>query len=647
MHSIQKLVLSFMSLSAFIQADFQLKKSDVKQVFEEMIQFHVEHHEINPLLIARSLKLFIERFDVHKMYLTRSEAAFFFQLPDSWVEKGIKAYYEDDPLLYRQANSLLRMAIQRAQGYRQGIQKELILSAIDLKPIHGETCLSFAADEEQLKARIRKQLVRILMQEKELNDLDTWLPKDREKIFALWEGRFRRRERKYTEAGNEGEHYLALHTLKALGFSLDSHSTYFSPEEALEMRSSLEKQFEGVGIVLREGINGVYISDLVDGGPAIRSGKVMPGDQITEINGKPTSTMSYTQILDAMKGKAGEGLGLTLKRRNESQHIEVYLMRERIMMVDGRLQVEAVPHGAGQIGIVTLPSFYEGSHATAADSDMREAIRKLKRRGPLEGIIIDLRENTGGFLSQAVKVSGLFITKGVIVISKYMKNKMKYLRNLDGRLYFDGPLIILTSRASASAAEIVAQALQDYGVALIVGDEETYGKGTIQYQTVTDKDAKAFYKVTVGRYYTVSGRSTQIVGVKADIVVPTIFSSYKIGERYLEYPLESDTVAAAYVDPLSDIDYRNRAWFQKHYLPNLHQPQQKWEEILPILKANSARRLQTDKNFSLFVTAQEKLKGSPSRSFRRVSNPPWGDEDLQIKEAINIMKDMINLSQRS
>ena len=642
-----KTLFFLLSLTGVLNANFDLKKADVRKTFEEMVRFHVEHHEINPIIMERSLKLFIERFDTYKMYLTKKEAQVFYSLPSGLVEKGISAYYADDLTLFSQANSLLKIAIQRARFLRDQVEKELVLSSIDIEPSRGQTYLCFAKDEEELKERIRNELTRILIQEKALNDLDEWTPKGREKIFRLWEKRFCRKEKEYMAQGSEGEHYLALHTLKSLGLSLDAHSTYFSSEEAHDMRTSLEKQFEGVGVVLREGVDGIYIDSLVNGGPAMRSGKVEPGDQIIAIDGVPTDDMTYTEVLKAMKGHEGKGLALSLKRRKLSKVVDVSLKREKIVMSDGRLQVEVAPYGGGQIGILNLPSFYEGSHATGADHDIKEAIQKLKRQGGLKGVILDLRENTGGFLTQAVKVSGLFISRGVVVISKYARGEMRYLRNLGGRIHYDGPLIILTSRASASAAEIVAQALQDYGVALIVGDEETYGKGTIQYQTVTDPFAKSFYKVTVGRYYTVSGRSTQIEGVKADIVVPTIFSSYKIGERYLEYPLSCDQVPAAFVDPLSDIDYKNRSWFQKNYLPNVHQADRKWTDQLPILQAKSRKRLRNNENFSLFISAQEKLRGSPSRAFRRIANPPWGDEDLQKNEAICIIKDMIDLSDQT
>ncbi|NGX37632.1 MAG: Tail-specific protease [Chlamydiae bacterium] len=643
MARIRLILLLVLSASLAFASNLELKKADVRETFEQMLGFHVEHEKMHSLLMARAMKIYIEQFDYSKMYLLDGEAKEFFQLADAKLQSGVKAYHADDLSHFEGVNQRIQSAIKRARGWRLEVERELILSAHDLESIRGETYLSYAKEDSQLKGRISKQLIRILMEEKRVNQMNAWSPSDREKIFTLWEARFQRKESEYLAVLAENEHNLSLHTLRALAKSLDAHSAYFSQEEALEMRTALEKQFEGVGVVLREGIDGVVIEDFVKGGPAARNGKIQVGDRIVQIDGEPVGRMTYEEILIAMKGKGVKELRLGLARKEDPRIHEVLLIKEKIMITDERLQAYAQPCGNGNIGILTLPSFYEGGHQSSAEGDMRDAIKKLKKQGPLKGVILDMRENAGGFLTQAVKVAGLFITKGVIVISKYSRGEIKYLRNLDGRLHFDGPLIILTSRASASAAEIVAQALQDYGVALIVGDEETYGKGTIQYQTITDKEAKSFYKVTVGRYYTVSGRSTQIEGVKADIVVPTIFASYKIGERYLEYPLSSDQVAAAYIDPLTDIDYRSRAWFQKNYLPTLYQPQDRWRKALPMLKENSEIRIANDRNFTAFLEAQEKIKGRSPRSFRRISNPPWGDEDLQMNEALNIMQDMLSL----
>ncbi len=214
-----------------------------------------------------------------------------------------------------------------------------------------------------------------------------------------------------------------------------------------------------------------------------------------------------------------------MRKMGTISFVKVDLKREKIIMENERLVFSAEPFADGYIGKLTLPSFYESSDSNSCEADIRKAITELKKKGKVLGLVLDLRNNLGGFLSQAVKVSGLFMTSGVVVISKYAEGQVQYLRNLDPRIHYAGPLVILTSKLSASAAEIVAQALQDYGVGLVVGDERTYGKGTIQYQTVTDTSAASFFKVTVGRYYTVSGRSTQIEGVKADIVVPTALFS--------------------------------------------------------------------------------------------------------------------------
>ncbi len=640
---LKKITFLFCLISVGLYGNHELKKADVKSTFEEMLALHVEHQKIDPLLYVRAIKIFIEQFDLSKMYLLDREVEDLLAISEKKIENGIKQYHADDLSEFDHINSLIQKAIMRVQNWRQEIERELALSAIDLQPTRGETYLAYAKDEVLLKKRMHKTLVRILMEEKRINQIAEWSPKIREKIFTLWEGRFQRKEKNYLAAGAEKEHFLALHSLRALAKSLDAHTAYFSPEEAREMRTALEKQFEGVGVVLREGIHGVVIEDLVTGGPAERSGKIQLGDRIVQIDGEAIANKNYEEILKAMQGKGNKELRLGLQRGNKSKVHEVFLIREKITMSDERLQYTSHPLADGHVGVLTLPSFYEGGHGSSAESDMRDAIKKLKKEAPLKGLILDMRENAGGFLTQAVKISGLFITKGVIVISKYSRGEIKYLRNLDGRLFFDGPLIILTSRASASAAEIVAGALQDYGVALIVGDKETYGKGTIQYQTITDKEAKNFYKVTVGRYYTVSGRSTQIVGVKADIVVPTIFASYKIGERFLEYPLPNDQVASAYIDPLSDIDYRNRNWFQKNYLPNLHRPGDLWQRALPVLKENSQWRLANDKNFLQFLETQDKIKGRSARTFQRIASPPWGEEDLQMTEALNIMKDMLTI----
>jgi len=177
---------------------------------------------------------------------------------------------------------------------------------------------------------------------------------------------------------------------------------------------------------------------------------------------------------------------------------------------------------------------------------------------------------------------------------------------------------------------------------LIVGDERTYGKGTIQYQTVTDDNAQNFFKVTVGRYYTVSGRSTQIEGVKADIVVPTNYAPYNIGERYLAYPLKNDQVPPAYNDTLVGVDPKNRMWFQKNYIPNVQKKLSIWTQVLPELKQKSSERIAGNKSYNDFISRVS--SGSYQESF--TGEFLDSTVDFQLQEAVNILKDMIDVKKQ-
>ncbi len=631
---------------AFQSGTFQLKKEDVRKTMEEMLAYHVEYKEFSPLIARRSLKIYIEQFDPDRVYLLSSEAKPYLEPKEDRIKSVVQKYRQDDLSEYAKLNRIIQDSIVRSRAYREELEEELIESKEDPKIIGG-TYLDYVRNEKELKERIRKQLIRVLWIEKQVGNLPTLNAQQRKKIFALWEKRFARIENSYLSK-NKNEHYLCMHVLKAFSKSLDAHTSYYSPEEAYEMRTSLEKQFEGIGVVLRESIDGVVIHDMIKGGPAERSGKISSGDLLVEINGQAIEGAPYEEVLKRLQGEGKEKIQLGLRHsagESKSQVYRIDLKREKIVLQDDRVHYSFERYADGIIGKISLPSFYESVEGSSCEMEMRDALRALKRQGNLLGLVLDMRENSGGFLNQAVKVAGLFVSSGVIVISKYAHGEMQYLRDLDGRSYYNGPLVILTSKGSASAAEIVAQALQDYGTGIIVGDERTYGKGTIQYQTVTDSGATSFFKVTVGRYYTVSGRSTQIEGVKADIIVPTAYSLLNIGERYLEFPLKNDQIPSAYNDPLMDVDPRNKPWFQKNYLPNLQKKLSVWTQMLPQLQGNSAYRLKQSKDYGFFLKVLEQDKGQ--LSFTPTAKENWGAEDLQMMEGVSILKDMAILKTSS
>ncbi len=624
-------------LFGFQPSGFQLRKENVRMTMQGIFGYHVEYKEFSPLIAKRSLKIFIEQFDPDKVYLLVGEVKPYLEPKEEKIKAVIQKYYQDDLSEYQKLNQTIQEAIVRAQGYREELKAELIADGEEVQMGAGGAYVDYPRSEKEQKERVRRQLQRVLWVEKQANKLTTLTSEQRKKIFALWERRFVRLENTYLQE-SASEHYLCMHTLKALAKSLDAHTSYYSPEEAHEMRTSLEKQFEGIGVVLRESIDGVVIHDMIKGGPAQRCGKITTGDLLVEVDSQSVIDVPYEDVLKRLQGSGKGKVQLGLRRSKEAQVYRIDLKREKIVMQDDRVQYSFERYGDGIIGKINLPSFYESAEGSNCEIEMREALRSLKKQGDLVGLVLDMRENSGGFLNQAVKVAGLFVTSGVIVVSKYAYGETQYLRAVDGRSYYTGPLVILTSKGSASAAEIVAQALQDYGTGIVVGDERTYGKGTIQYQTVTDSGATSFFKVTVGRYYTVSGRSTQIDGVQADIIVPTAYSGFALGERYLEYPLNTDRIPSAYVDPLSDVDPRNRQWFQKNYLPALQKKLSHWTQMLPRLQDNSGYRLKQNKDFTLYLKAIEEDKNV--NTFKQTSQANWGVMDLQMIEAVNILKDM-------
>ncbi|HUD01584.1 MAG TPA: S41 family peptidase [Rhabdochlamydiaceae bacterium] len=617
----------------FASEKYHLKVADVRNSMEEMFSYHVETREMTSALIKRSFKIYIDQFDAQKIYLTQAEAKPFLSLNSSQIESIIDHYYGDEFPEFVTLNKTINQAIQRAKKWREELYADFISKGEAVQVGEIDTSNQYASSPDQLRKNLRAQLVQLFKMENITKEPAFWTLERRQKICNLYEKRFAHYEEAYLPSPQKGEHYFSMHILKAMARGLDAHTSFFSPEEALEMRSSLEKQFEGIGVVLREGLDGIVIADLIKGGPAERSGKILVGDVLMEIDEKPVVSASYYDVLNQMKGDGRKDITLAFKRGGSENFIKVNLKREKIIMEGERLLFTAEPFADGIIGKLTLPSFYESSDSSSCEADIREALRELKKKGKVLGLVLDLRNNLGGFLSQAVKVSGLFMTSGVVVISKYAQGEIQYLRNLDPRIHYAGPLVILTSKLSASAAEIVAQALQDYGVGLVVGDERTYGKGTIQYQTVTDTSAASFFKVTVGRYYTVSGRSTQIEGVKVDMVVPTAYAAYNIGERYLEYALKNDQISPAYTDPLVDIPANTQQWFQKNYLPYLQKKESAWVQMVPKLKINSDYRLEHDPNFQAFLKKDDQEE----------ANFDVGVNDLQMGEAVSIVKDMINL----
>ncbi|MCB1068509.1 MAG: PDZ domain-containing protein, partial [Simkania sp.] len=588
--------------------DFTLAPSNVRETMEKMFAYHVENREFSPIVVRRSFKVYIQQFDPERLYLLKGEVEGFLSIDNRMVNQVIRDYRYDRFPAYAQLNQAIQKAIARQQKIRQEVVGKILREgpAVLSQPLPDED-YDYAKNSKELYERVYFRLIRDMKYSLKKKGVSDPSPELLKKILIFRESKVTLSEQSYLpqESDELNNHYLTLHILKAMAKSLDAHSGYYSPKEAYEIRANLKKEFSGIGVVFREDFDGIYVADLIQGGPAHRSQQVEIGDALMGLNGQSVTEMHFEEVLDLMKGGSGSKVTLQLQKQKTKEQHTVQLVREKIVMNDDRLSVEFEPFADGVIGKINMPGFYDNGADVSAEKDLREALRTLRNHGKIYGIVLDLRENSGGFLTQAIKVSAMFINGGIIVVSKYADGEVSYARDVDGRHYYSGPFAVLISKASASAAEIVAAALQDHGAALIIGDERSYGKGSMQYQTLTDERATSFFKVTVGRYYTASGRSPQITGVKSDILVPTIFHPYNIGERYLEHPIASDQLTGEVFGSLNKVkkgSFRDREAIS---VPYLAPHPSEWRQMLSQLQANSQERLSKDRNFQFFLKIAE------------------------------------------
>jgi len=642
---VRSILLIFTVFFSFTTSASNINSQEVNQLMSQLFKYHVTETEMNPAVMKRALNIYVTNFDPNQSYLIKKEVSIYSDPTPSLLSEAVNRYQNNDHRHFFVLNEKIEVAIVRARSWRQDWIADpdtLVTEALEVS-IKPEKNREFAKTLEEARQRHRQfftQLISINLQnlgEENCRGKEGRLVALCEKqIILLENGYLGLNDEGEPVAAEEREHKVLLRMIKSMAASLDTHTAFFSPDEAMAMRVQLEKGMCGIGVVLQEGIDGVVIREMVKGGPAEKSGKLQPGDTILAVDGTSINQYSFRHVLEVMRGKEGTKMGLKIQRPLEKTNAHVFdvtLVREKITLDGKRVDVESEPFGDGVIGKLTLHSFYEGKNGISSEGDLKTAINELREQGPLHGLVLDLRDNGGGFLSQAVKVTGLFIKSGVVVIAKYSDDSTKYFRTLDLNRFYDGPLVVLVSRLSASASEIVAQALQDYGVALIVGDEQTYGKGTIQHQTVTDHNSDAFFKVTIGRYYTVSGKSTQIEGVKSDIVIPTATNFEEIGEGYLDYPLQADRIASAYKDDFSDVDPQMRRWFRRYYTASMQAKSERWQDLVPTLRANSQERVDSHNNYQIF------LKNVRDEA----EEDNFGVNDLQMDESVNILKEMIYL----
>jgi len=369
--------------------------------------------------------------------------------------------------------------------------------------------------------------------------------------------------------------------LNALAHAYDPHSDYFNTEHAQDFSIGMSLSLFGIGAQLTEDDGYCTISSLVHGGPADKSKQVHEKDRIVAVaqgNHAPVDVvdMELGKVVQLIRGTKGTEVRLTISpAEDRAVRRMVTLVRDEIKLEDqeAKAQLIELPDGHGgtnRLGVIDLPSFYatielpgstEHSTAKSITEDVTRLIKKLEQE-KVAGIILDMRSNPGGSLEEAVKLTGLFIKDGPVVLARSPDNTVTMDSDNDPSVLYSGPLVVLINRLSASASEIAAAALQDYGRAVVVGDISTFGKGTVQNlnplrpfvwpATATATNDPGTVKITIRKFYRVSGASTQLKGVIPDLILPDVLNySTEFGESSLENPLPWDTISPTNYDKLN------------------------------------------------------------------------------------------------
>ena len=377
----------------------------------------------------------------------------------------------------------------------------------------------------------------------------------------------------------------------------DPHTNYFSPQDKEDFDVSFKGKVIGIGATIQEKKGKILIGTLVVGAPAWKSKQISEGDEILKVKSKKdeepinVTGMLVDEAVRFIRGEKGTEVVLTLRKKDGSIK-EVKMIREEVAIEDtfARSIIVNSPNGK-KYGFINLPGFnadFEDAKGRNASDDIKAELIKLKAQN-VEGIILDLRNNGGGSLTEVVDIMGLFMKNGPVVQVKDGNGKIQVLKNKQNDPIWTGPLVIMQNELSASASEILAGAMQDYGRAVIVGSPQSFGKGTVQTfvelnRFLNTSDDFGALKLTIQKFYRVNGKSTQLKGVDSDIPMKDIFTYEEIGERYDNYALPWDQVSTSGFAPLNTLNMSN-------------------------LVNNSAKRLTQNKNYQLLLeSAQWKEK---------------------------------------
>ncbi|MEI6420634.1 MAG: carboxy terminal-processing peptidase [Lentisphaerota bacterium] len=483
---------------------------------------------------------------------------------------------------------------------------------------------------------------------------------------------------------NEAIDVLELY-LTALATVYDPHSGYMSPRTVDDFNIQMKLSLVGIGATLTMEDGYTKIINIVPGGPADLDGRLKPEDRIiavTQENGETVDVidMPLTKVVNMIRGKKNTTVKLTVLKGDKGIHAipeMIPIKRDTVKLTEqeakGEIRKVKMEDGTEKkIGVLTLPSFYfDFEGASAGKENFKSSTNDVKKiladfnKEKIDGLLLDLRSNGGGSLFEAISLTGLFIKKGPVVQVRNQNGSVEIKNDPDKNICYDGPMAVLVNRLSASAAEIFAGAIQDYGRGIIIGDSHTHGKGTVQ--TIFDLDAflrhyggkspSGSVKITTSKFYRINGESTQNKGVTPDIVFPSFTDAMEIGEEHLEHSLPWDTIKPTPHEFFSDTAQFVPALNQKSENRRLSENEFKILatniERFRKMRENKAISLNENKRWDLYK--EEKKISEQQYSLMKLDDPSLDEKtsgkdkskkpgkDIFLEESSRILSDYINL----
>ncbi len=575
-----------------------------KLVAKLMQQDHLSSRALDDTISNRAFDQFIKSLDPMKVYFLKSDIDAFGkwkdQLDDQMKEGDFTAALEVYNVFLERVNERTELAIELVDADHDFTVEEEMITEPDL--------LDFPKDEEEAKERWRKRIKYSLLvlrgdkqdeekkstsAETEKDSGDEVAKKPKKQIDPKEQLRKRyasfARRMNQTDAEDVVEMYIT-----AVTTSFDPHTSYMSKRTFENFLITMGLELEGIGATLQATDDGyTVIKNIVPGGAAATQGGLKVEDKIVAVGqgdedgeklDKKLAAEHGTDFVDAtgmklddvvgmIRGKAGTVVRLSVMSENEEGLHTVMIVRERIKLEESAAQGTIFEEGIGpdgtpnRIGVIRLPSFYADMGGGSGDGrsttkDVEKILNDFKSEN-VDAVVLDLRNNGGGSLREAIDCTGLFIDLGPVVQVKDAYGQIEKHNDERSGMAWDGPLVVMTSKFSASASEILAGAVQDYNRGLVVGDTTTHGKGTVQslinlsqiiYRVRNPKNDFGALKITMQQFYRPNGDSTQKRGVLSDLVLPSITDKMDVGEADLDYPVEFDRVPRASFKGYSFVD---------------------------------------------------------------------------------------------